>query len=173
MSNIFSLPSDMQGLTALGRGDIDHDDSLNAFDHQPPSCQSSELFGSGSLAPLPYTFNANDDETATFISGANLGHVDMPIDPPSRLSTLDSSSQTFQPEEMVPTSYVSNDGAASVVTQSDISRVWATEHDWTRHRALITELYGENKLPKVMSIMESQQGFKATLVDNPRLCIPC
>ena len=157
---------------ALGPEDIGHNDFVNAFDHQPPSYQSSELFGSGSLAPLPYTFNTNDDETATFISDANLGHVDMPMDPPNRLSTLDSSSQTFQPVEMVPTSYVSNDGAASVVTQSDISRVWATEHDWTRHRALITELYGENKLPKVMSIMESQQGFKATLVDNPAYVSP-
>ena len=171
MSNTFPSPSDMQALTALGRGDIGHEDSLNAFDHQPPSYQSSELFGSGSLAPLPYTFN--DDETATFIGCANLEHVDIPMDLPNRLSTLDSSFQTFQPEEIVPTSYVSNDVASSVVTQSDIPRVWATEHDWARHRALITELYGGNKLPKVMRIMESQQGFKATLVDNPGLCIPC
>ena len=156
---------------ALGPGDTSHNDFVNAFDHQPPSYQSSEMFGSGSLASLPYTFNANDDETATFISGANLGHVNMPMDPPNRLSTLDSSSQIFQPGEVVPTSYVSNDGAVSIVTQSEISKVWATEHDWTRHRALITGLYGENKLPKVMSIMESQQGFKATLVDNPSLCV--
>ena len=161
----------MQALTALGRGDIGHDDSLIAFDHQPTSYQSSELYGSGPLAPLPYTFN--DDETATFMSCANIEHVDMPMDLPNHLSTLDSSSQTFQPEEMAPTSYVSNDVATSVVTQSVIPRVWATEHDWTRHRALITELYGENKLPKVMSIMESKQGFKATLVDNPGFCIPC
>ena len=171
MSNIFSSPSDMQALTALGRGTVGHDDSLNAFDHQPPSYQSSELFGSSSLAPLPYAFN--DDETATFISCANPEHVDLPMDLPNRLSNPDPSSQTFQPEKVVPTSYVSNDVAASVVAQSDIPRVWATEHDWTRHRALITELYGENKLPKVMSIMESQKGFKATLVDNSRLCISC
>ena len=172
MSNIFFSPSDMQALAALSRGDIGHDESMNVLDHQPPSYQSSDLFGSDPLALLPNTVNTNDDETATFISGANLGYVDMPINPPNRLSTLDSSSQTLQPEEMVPTSYASNDGAVSVVTQSDISKAWATEHNWTRHRALITELYGENKLPKVISIMESQQGFKATLVDNPSLCIP-
>ena len=167
MSNRFSSPSDMQGMTALGRGGIDHDDSLNAFDHQPPSYQPSELFGSGSLAPLPHTFN---DEIPTF---ANLEHVDIPMDLPSRLSTLDSTPQTFQLEEMVPTSYVSNEAAVSAITQSDIRKHWATEHEWTKHRALITELYGENKLRKVMSIMESQQGFRATLVDDPRLCIPC
>ena len=161
----------MEALTALDHGGIGHNDSVNAFDHQPPPFQSSELFRSDSLAPLPYTFN--DDETATFISCANLEHVDLPMDLPNRRSTPDPSSQTFQPEKVVPTAYVSNDVAASVVTQSNIPRVWATGHDWSRHRALITELYGENELPKVMSIMESQQGFKATLVDYPRLCICC
>ena len=170
MSNKFSSPSDMQALTALNRGDIGHDD-FNAFDYQPSSYQASELFGSDSLAPLPYTFN--DDETATFIDYANIEYVDIPMNLPNCLSTLGSSSETFQSEEMVPMSYVSDDAASSVVTQSNIPRVWATEYDWTRHRALITELYAENKLPKVMSIMESQQGFKATLVDNSRLCIRC
>ena len=160
----------MQALTALGRGDVGHDDSLNAFDLQPPSYQASELFGSDSLAPLPYTFN--DDETATFIDYANIEYVDIPMDLPNCLSTLGLSSETFQSEEMVPTSYVSNDVASLVVTQSNIPRVWATEHDWTRHRALITELYGENKLPKVMSIMESQQNFKATLVNNSKVMYP-
>ena len=46
-----------------------------------------------------------------------------------------------------------------------------TEHDWTRQCALITSLYGEVKLPKVMSIVESQEDFKAMLVANFRLCI--
>ena len=159
MSNTFSSPSDMASLMASGPEDIGHNYPVNAFDHQSPSYQSSEL------PLLPYTFN--DNETATFISYADLEHVELPIDLPNRLSTPDSSSQTFLPEETVPTSYVSKDVAASVITQSDIPRIWATEQDWTRHRALITELYGENKLPKVMSIMESQQGFKATLVDHP------
>ena len=170
MSNTFSSPSDIEALTALDYGGIGYNDSVNAFDHHPPSHQSSELFGFGSSAPLSYTFD--DDETATSISCGNLEHVDIPMDLPNRLSTLDSSSQTFQPEEILPTSYVSNGATSSVVTQSDIPRAWATEHDWTRHRPLITELYGENKLPKVMSIMENKQGFKATLVNNSMLCIP-
>ena len=164
MSNTFSSPSDMEAMTGLGRWDIGHDESLDAFYHQPPSNQSSELLRSDSLASLPYTFN--DDETPAFISHANLEHVDLPMDLPNHSSTLDPSSQTFQPGDMAPTSYVFSDVAASVATQSDIPQIWATENDWTRHRALITELYGENKLPKVMSIMESQKGFKATLVDN-------
>ena len=171
MSNTFSSPGDMASLMALGPEDIGHNYPVNAFDHQSPSYQSSEVFRPYSLAPLPYTFN--DNETATFISCSNLEPVELPIDLPNGLSTPDPSSRTFPPEEMGPTSYVSHDVGASVVTQSDIPRVWATEQDWTRHRALITELYGENKLPKVMSIMESQQGFKATLVDSPGLCIPC
>ena len=155
----------MASLMALGPEDIGHNYPVNAFD------QSSEFFTSQPLATLPYTFN--EDETATFISCANFEFFDVPMDVSNRLSTPDPTSQTFQPEETIPTSYVSDGVAASVVTQSDIPRVWATEQDWTRHRALITELYGENKLPKVMSIMESQQGFKATLVDNLGLCIPC
>ena len=171
MSNTFSVPIDMETLTALGLADIGHDDSLNPFDRQSTSYQSTELIERDSLALQPYAFNGN--ATATSISCANLEQVDLPMDLPSQPSILDPSSQTFQPGETVSTSYVSNDVATSVATQSDIPRVWATEDDWTRHRALITELYGENKLPKVMSIMESQQGFKATLVDNPRLCISC
>ena len=171
MSNTLSSPSDMASLMALGPEDIGHNYSVNAFDHQSPSYQSSELFKSHSLAPLPYAFNA--DETVTFISCPNLEHFDLPMDAPNRLSTPDPTSETLQPEEMVPTSYVSHDFGASIVTQSKIPRRWATERDWTRHRALITELYGENKLPKVMSIMESQKCFKATLVDHPILCIPC
>ena len=160
MSNTFSVPR--------GSG---HDDFLNSFDHQPTSYQSFELFESDSLVPLLYTFN--DDETAESVSCANLENVDLPTDLPNHLSNLDPWSETFQPDAMEATLYVSNDAAASVITQSDIPRLWATEHDWTRHRTLITELYGENKLPKVMSIMESQQGFKATLVNNPRCCIRC
>ena len=171
MSNTFSVPIDMETLTALGLADIGHDDSLNPFDRQLTSYQSTELFERDSLALQPYAFNGN--ATATPISCANLEQVGLPMELPNQLSILDPSSQTFQPGETVPTSYVSNDIAASVVTQSVTPKIWATEHDWTRHRALITELYGENKLPKVMSIMENQQGFKATLVDNPRICISC
>ncbi len=159
MSDTLSVPSDMETLMALGRAEIGRNGS------------SSELYRSDSMAPLPHT--SNNDETATLISYANLEHVDLPTDLPNHLSALDPSSETLQPDAMEPTSYVSNEVAASVVTQSDIPRVWATENDWTRHRALITELYGENKLPKVMSVMESQQGFKATLVDDSRLCIRC
>ena len=171
MSNTFSVPIDMENLSALGRADISHGDSLNLFDRQSTSYQSSEMFGFDSLAPQPYTFTG--DATATSISCADLEQVDLPMDLPNQSSILDPSSQIFQPEETIPTSYVSNDVAAPVVTQSDTPKGWATEDDWTRHRALITELYGGNKLPKVMSTMESRKGFKATLVDNSTLLISC
>ena len=168
MSDTFSVPIDMDTLATLGRADNGHDNALNSLDRQSTSYQSSELFGDDSSTPQPYTFDG--DATTTSISCADLEQVGLPIDLPNQLSMFEPSSQTLQPEETLPTSYVSNDVAASV-TQSDIPRGWATEDDWTRHRVLISELYGGNKLPKVMSIMESQQGFKATLVDNPRLCI--
>ena len=169
MSNTFSVPIDIETMSALGRADIVHDDSLTFFDRQSTSYQSSGMFGFDSLAPQPYTFTG--DSTATSISCADLESAALPMAAPDHPSTLDPSSRISQPEEIVPTSYVSNDVATSVVTQSDTPNIWATEHDWARHRALITELYGEYKLPKVMSIMESQEGFKATLVDNSRLCI--
>ena len=171
MSNTFSVPTDIETLSALGRADIGHDESLTLFDRQSTSYQSSEMFGFDTLAPQPYTFTG--DTTATSISCADLEPANLPMAFPDRPSIPDPSSRTYQPEETVPTSYVSNDVATPVVTQSDTPKVWATQHDWARHRALITELYGENKLPKVMSIMESQQSFKATLVDSSRLCILC
>lgn len=48
----------------------------------------------------------------------------------------------------------------------DISNVahssnWANTADWEQNKNIITQLYAENTLPKVMEIMESQ-GFKAT-----------
>ena len=169
MANAFSVPIDMETLAALGFADIGYDDSLNHFDPQSTSYQFSELFGYESFPSQPYT--SNGDTTATSVSCADIEQVGLPMDIPNHLSIFGPPSQTLQPEEMVPTSSATNDIAASIVTQFGIPRTWATENDWSRHRALITELYGENKLPKVMSIMESQQGFKATLVDNSGLCM--
>ena len=169
MSNTNSVPIDMETLMASGHADISHGHSLPPFDRQSTSYQSSEMFGFDSMAPQPYTFTG--DATTTSISCTGLEPADLPMTLPDHSSILDSSSQPFQPEKIIPTSYVSNDAATSAVTQSSIPRIWATQNDWTKHRALITDLYGENKLPKVMSIMESQEGFKATLVGNFILCI--
>ena len=41
---------------------------------------------------------------------------------------------------------------------------WATKKDWTRHQALIGQLYEKQPLKEVMYFMESQHGFKATFV---------
>ena len=167
MSNTHSVPIDMETLTALGLANIGHDDSLTPFDRQSTSYQSSKVFECDSLALQPYP--SNDNATTASIGCPYLEQVDLPMDLLNQPAILDPTSQTFQPEATIPTSYVTNDNSAPAVTQSDIPRAWATEDDWTRHRALITELYGGNKLPKVMSIMERRQGFKATLVDNAML----
>lgn len=171
MSNTLSVPIDMETLTALGLADVGHDDSLTLFDRQSTYYHSSELFGCDPLALQPYTFDGN--ATATSSSCSHLEQFDLPMDPLSHPSNLDPFPQTFQPEETMPTSNITNDAAVPVITQSDVSTGWATEDDWARHRALITELYGGNKLPKVMNIMESREGFKATLVDNSMLFISC
>lgn len=41
---------------------------------------------------------------------------------------------------------------------------WASDQDFNRHRAAITELYNSNNvtLPHIMEIMERQHGFFAT-----------
>ena len=44
------------------------------------------------------------------------------------------------------------------------SCTWATEKDWTKHRAKIGELYGSRTLKEVMEFMESEHAFKATSV---------
>ena len=49
-------------------------------------------------------------------------------------------------------------------TDGAIQRGWALEPDWVRHQTLIAQLYEEKTLPEVMRIMDSQHGFKATLV---------
>ena len=169
MSNTNSVPIDMETLMALGYVDISYGHSLPPFDRQSTSYQSSEMFGFDSLAPQPYTFTG--DATTTSISCTGLEAADLPMALPDHPSILDPCSRTIQPEIIVPMSYASNDVATSTVTQTDTPKRWATERDWARHRTLITDLYGENKLPKVMSIMESQEGFKATLVGNFMLCI--
>ena len=55
---------------------------------------------------------------------------------------------------------VTSSGAMSTQTTS---RAWATtEEDWSRHQALISDLYSQDKLEKVKEIMEQQHNFKAT-----------
>ena len=54
-------------------------------------------------------------------------------------------------------SSVSNATAGSSCT-------WATEKDWTKHRALIGELYSSNTLAEVMRFMETEHKLKATSV---------
>lgn len=51
---------------------------------------------------------------------------------------------------------------APTATTSANSRTWATNKDWTKHRALIGELYDSQPLVEVMEFMETRHNFKAT-----------
>ena len=53
---------------------------------------------------------------------------------------------------------------APTATTSANSSTWATNKDWTKHRALIEELYDSHKLAEVMKFMETSHNFKATSV---------
>ena len=160
MSNTKSVPIDMETLMASDNADISHGYSLDPSDRQSTSYQSSEMFGFDPSAPQLYALTS--DAPTTSITCTGFEAADLPMALPDHPSILDPCSWTIQPETIVPMSYASNDVANSTVTQTGTPKRWATERDWARHRTLITDLYGENKLPKVMSIMESQESFKAT-----------
>ena len=49
------------------------------------------------------------------------------------------------------------------------SSTWATDKDWTKHRALVGELYSSHTLAEVMRFMESEHKFKATSVVHPNV----
>ena len=57
----------------------------------------------------------------------------------------------------------------SIATAGANSSTWATNKDWTKHRALIGELYDNQPLAEVMKIMESKYKFKATSVYQTNL----
>lgn len=73
-------------------------------------------------------------------------------------------SLNFQPDAMAsllePPDAVGNPMATPNANQSG----WATKKDWIKHQALIGQLYKEQPLAEVMEFMESQHGFRATLV---------
>ena len=160
MSNTKSVPIDVETFMASDHADISHGYSLTSSDRQSTSYQSSEMFGFVSSAPQPYALAGDAPTTCSSCTG--LEAADLPMALPDHSSIRDPCSWTTQPETIVPISCASNDFANSNVAQTDTPKRWATERDWARHRTLITDLYGENKLPKVMSIMESQESFKAT-----------
>ena len=56
------------------------------------------------------------------------------------------------------------DSSISNATAGAHSRTWATDKDWTKHRALIGELYSRHTLEDVMRFMESEHKLKATSV---------
>ena len=68
----------------------------------------------------------------------------------------------------------SNDVSGPAVTSVTGSNGWAAKESWASHQALIKQLYLYEKKPlaEVIRLMESQHGFKATLVYRAALLVP-
>ena len=49
-------------------------------------------------------------------------------------------------------------------SNEDFRSTWATKQDWPVYRTHIEQLYGENTLPEVVRLIESQHGFKVSSV---------
>ena len=74
----------------------------------------------------------------------------------------------FQPDASAVIPHPSNNLGTITVPSTANQNGWATPESWESHRYLIEQLYqikGES-LPKVMRIMDSEYGFRATLVLN-------
>lgn len=67
----------------------------------------------------------------------------------------------------------SNDVSAPAVTSVTRSNGWATKESWASHQARIKQLYLYEKKPlaEVIRLMESQHGFRATLVHRAALLV--
>ena len=66
----------------------------------------------------------------------------------------------------------SNDVSDPAVTSVTGSNGWAAKESWASHQALIKQLYEKKPLAEVIRLMESQYGFKATLVHRAALLVP-
>ena len=65
---------------------------------------------------------------------------------------------------MASTPRLPEDSSVSTAMAAAHSSTWATDKDWTKHRALIGELYSSHTLAEVMKFMENEHRFKATSV---------
>ena len=83
-------------------------------------------------------------------------------------------SPALQPDALTAALPSSNDVGAPALAPVTRANGWATKQDWARHQALIKQLYLREKRPlaEVMRFMESQHGFKATLVFHVVLIFP-
>ena len=61
------------------------------------------------------------------------------------------------------------DPSVSTATAGANTNIWASDKDWTKHRALIGELYSSHTLKDVKGFMESEHQFKATSVVHPSI----
>ena len=70
---------------------------------------------------------------------------------------------------MASTPWPPDSSSVSIATAEADPSTWATNKDWTKHRALIRELYDSQPLAEVMKFMESKHKFKATSVSQTNL----
>ena len=96
------------------------------------------------------------------MASADSTHPD-PLSFPGHPPAFHLSSATSLPDAMA-TQLYSNSVEASTTAPVTSQNGWATKEAWARHQPLIKELYQDqsNPLAKVMRLMESQHGFKAT-----------
>ena len=99
------------------------------------------------------------------IAGANSTDADSGS-VPDHQSGAPQSSLTFQPDALSTTVYFPNNVGAETNAPARKTSGWAAKESWTRHQALIKQLYLHEKKPlkEVMRHMEDQHGFRATSV---------
>ena len=112
-----------------------------------------------------HSHSSNDGVTLAAIAGAN------PTDAgswsaPGHQSTAHQTPLAFQSDALGMMSNVPNEVGVGTNAPARERSGWAAKEDWTRHQALIKQLYLYRKksLKEVMRHMEGQHGFRATLV---------
>ncbi len=118
------------------------------------------------------SYPSNEIGTLVAMDGTNPIHADSLnfLDHPSPVIP---SSPAFQPDPLAITLDSSNDLVGPTTAPVTKAHGWAAKESWARHQALIKQLYLCEKKPlaEVMRLMESQHGFKATLVHQAALCV--
>ena len=154
---------DVGAMMALDGINLDQIGTSSIYNHQPaPESYLADIASD----PLALTcFNFNDDTLSATVA-TDFNSFDLLMDLPNYRISLVANEETSHSGPVIPTSKVSNDDDNSLVTPPTTRIGWATKNEWTQYRPLITQLYKDRMLGKVMSIMESRYGFRSTLVNN-------
>ena len=142
--------------------------SVFTLTHQSPPIifqlySSSLSFQPIAMASKPYS--SNELGSLVAMAGANPIHANS-LSFPDHQSASYQFAPTFQPDALATTLHFPNDVSAPITAPVTERSGWAARQVWARHQALIKQLYLYEKRPlaEVMRLMESQHGFRATLV---------